>query len=1301
MAKLGVQLQQSSVENIPTRSDRVLQKQYMQRFAQSNSKKPTVEIIKEKLQQANIELQETENKYDKKEQKKRDWWSSKSSEYRHKDNNSERYHDWLDKNDDRKDVALAEIRGYKEGLNKASNQLDPTLFYDINSIENYANKVGKYEKLDQKAKNENRNDFYDKAEAGDLDDQFEKLGLDKNKPSYYGYNKKVDTYNKDVDLANKIGFDKISTEAQKRLNPDLVAWQKSNPNEKLQFDGMNISGVESDSYKQSMSFDNYQKVIDPDYQWNEIQKANPTKYSTPTRDLTFNEVAKQQSIAQPNIYDNFKKASSGNIKTTYKTITAGNDLPSGYGSQQTAQFDMSGNVIPASRVISFDEYTKVKEMSVETGSLGLPYLKNIPTALPKEILKLTGAGLSTIEKNIHFTGDMGRPIVFGEIKKVDAPKILTSKDLPIGYGSEGTLQFDAMGKVKGTTIINPVDKRTFEERYGLTMPEATVDLALINRGIRQNEIIRETIGGDKVDKFDTAIQDKFEKEYQYKFDQKYMKALIYGEIDYETASKEFKDSASAKKIQSDFEKEYGEGFMDLRKEATHWKGWNTGFGSGIKGGLKYLGVSAEKLGLKVIRSPTRVAGTTAGVVTGIKLLGAIPKPVNLALSGGFGVHGTYKFLSPQSDFVEKAGGLIEMGLAFGSLGKSGYNYIKQAQKVKTVSVKPDMASLKSVGSDATEISYVKDGETMSKIYGRTGKISQTVTEGSRTIWTSKGRDILNKFNSKFNYRVKIGKIGGTGLNTRIKLEVLKPSTTPVLKDLYQGIPTAQLGSTTYKGLVVIKKQSAYQKMLNRIIKYNRYSTPQAKYNKYSTSQAKSLLKYNPATVKVQTLTNSEIIVTGDTAIARAEYMQTQPIITINKELGIKTRGAKPIKTIIDQPRILMKTDIGKAYSQYYDTSYTGHVNKLNDFTDLKVLQKKIGVTLSGASKTKVGDKWITEEIYQSNQPYKDILSKSFDKQLLKVEQTSQGSGIYEFGVSNTNINKASWQRLYKKIVDLNPSATNWVSPANIKKTPLSKTFGITTKNVKSDTVKKIIDKIDDFDYISNKITLKNIEKESLFYGKGVYEQSIGGGSLTIHEKSLLASPIKAPQMKVTQLKELLLEKQLPPLTAVKTKSLFALAGIKTIGLREKLLLSQNKLLTQNYELDTLLKTDTKVKTALKTKTALKSQLKTKTALKSQLKSILNMDILAPITSSPLRSPIKTPSFSNPVIPFSLWLDRSEQKKKGKKKTQKITLEKAYLPDFTSRAIGLKGEDVNIEQLMKKINKVQTGLEIRRGVKVKW
>jgi len=63
-----------------------------------------------------------------------------------------------------------------------------------------------------------------------------------------------------------------------------------------------------------------------------------------------------------------------------------------------------------------------------------------------------------------------------------------------------------------------------------------------------------------------------------------------------------------------------------------------------------------------------------------------------------------------------------------------------------------------------------------------------------------------------------------------------------------------------------------------------------------------------------------------------------------------------------------------------------------------------------------------------------------------------------------------------------------------------------------------------------------------------------------------------------------------------------------------------------------------------------------------------------------------------------WLE--EKKSRSKRKFKDASFIKGYMPDFTSRALGLN--PINIsgnKNLMKKINQLQTGFEIRKGVNV--
>ena len=71
------------------------------------------------------------------------------------------------------------------------------------------------------------------------------------------------------------------------------------------------------------------------------------------------------------------------------------------------------------------------------------------------------------------------------------------------------------------------------------------------------------------------------------------------------------------------------------------------------------------------------------------------------------------------------------------------------------------------------------------------------------------------------------------------------------------------------------------------------------------------------------------------------------------------------------------------------------------------------------------------------------------------------------------------------------------------------------------------------------------------------------------------------------------------------------------------------------------------------------------------------------------------------LPITLPFLKAEISKRAKKKGLKADIyDRAYLPDFTARALGLKAETITVKQANKKLKKLLTGLEIRRGVKIK-
>jgi len=77
---------------------------------------------------------------------------------------------------------------------------------------------------------------------------------------------------------------------------------------------------------------------------------------------------------------------------------------------------------------------------------------------------------------------------------------------------------------------------------------------------------------------------------------------------------------------------------------------------------------------------------------------------------------------------------------------------------------------------------------------------------------------------------------------------------------------------------------------------------------------------------------------------------------------------------------------------------------------------------------------------------------------------------------------------------------------------------------------------------------------------------------------------------------------------------------------------------------------------------------------------------------------RIPQSSIPIIP--IWFPNAKSKLKKKVRDKLLMQELAFLPDFTSRSIGLEPNVLTQAQARKQMKKLQTGLEIRKGVIIK-
>ena len=291
-------------------------------------------------------------------------------------------------------------------------------------------------------------------------------------------------------------------------------------------------------------------------------------------------------------------------------------------------------------------------------------------------------------------------------------------------------------------------------------------------------------------------------------------------------------------------------------------------------------------------------------------------------------------------------------------------------------------------------------------------------------------------------------------------------------------------------------------------------------------------------------------------------------------------------------------------------------------------------------------------------------------------------------------------KLIDKIIDLQDKG--FTKYTGGKKTPFSKTFSDqiddvafgstkTTAPTKQSDVQKIIDKLDDIGSTPS-------PRQSKYYGTGLYEKTDVYGGFTpsqMKEFGLQQSLKSVPsptQIKSINIKDLIKVK----IDTFSGLKIGQLSAIKTAtGLKSDVALKSD--LKVANQLKNLLKDD------LQLKVKQQPALKTSTALKSQLKSLLDIGTVSPNLRSPtIQRPPRIPDIKPPMPkPFVIPFLKAEISKRRGKGSKKRTDEYAYLPDFTTRALGLDAETVSEKQAKKKLKELLSGLEIRRGVKVKW
>jgi len=403
---------------------------------------------------------------------------------------------------------------------------------------------------------------------------------------------------------------------------------------------------------------------------------------------------------------------------------------------------------------------------------------------------------------------------------------------------------------------------------------------------------------------------------------------------------------------------------------------------------------------------------------------------------------------------------------------------------------------------------------------------------------------------------------------------------------------------------------------------------------YTPSEARASLRLTAPKIQELYLEKGIIKTSKGKAVADFEHLIKRPVVEVDELLGIKTRGAKTIKVASVEERILK--------DQYFKTEkITGEFvlkdGKLFEFKDIKY-----GKGVGFGKATDLRKEYIPipkDKIIFTEEQVKDLYGVSISRDLLP------SSKAIHLDTSRT--------QLISKVIDLQTKQIGGVSPS-FKKTPFAKTFA---RDVVED-VKKIV-----------------YGKPSTQISKLIPEQS----QINIQQ---LKSAITPDVKQLTEIKGMIKAKQLPQM---KSKIIPAVTMKELLDIKADVKLKSS--LKSMVSLKDLLKEDTILKTKQVVSPALRFDLK----LKTDIKTLTGISLKTPIPRIP-----KPPVIKIPTIPIPLWLKSAIRGKMKKKKKGEFE-EFALLPDFTSRAIGLKPDIISGKQAQARIRKILTGMEVRRGV----
>ena len=726
------------------------------------------------------------------------------------------------------------------------------------------------------------------------------------------------------------------------------------------------------------------------------------------------------------------------------------------------------------------------------------------------------------------------------------------------------------------------------------------------------------VGKENIEEVKKKVEEKYTPIYQTEFEKQYMKKLIYGETDFETAKKEFEKSETAKKITERYNQDF----------QAEYKKLETGFSNKkIVAGIGRVGLGLGEEVLNIAENPAKLGVTAVGVGGAVKLVNTLPTSLQLGITGGFAYSGLKTTLNKSLTYTERAGGLVMAGLSGVSLTRAGIKYAK-SPVVKTVEIpKPraDIISSEVIGKD---VLFTKGGKTINAVLYPEQKLSQTSYGGSRTIVTTQFRETINKY--------------------------LKTD----LKPIYEGIPANQpavYGSDVFRGGKYTIKPSGYEKAKNLLTKYG--ATEQ---------QAERVLRYSAPKIQEVYLKKGSLFVNEEDLTAKGNFIYEikQPVIETKE--GIKTRGARTIRETYDIERKMVNA--GEEDFILEARKKVGTFLEKGKPVKVKGVGFETSISKGKATETKQGIEFLKEfkgaEVYRQPAPYQEIYSAS--KGWFSLEATPKRKQVIVELSDNRAKTELGKTRLYEWEINFD-------------------------KTQKAEIIKRSISKTKPFELPKEKA----IEKVTNAQEKALLQSSAG------LEKTSTTQKV-SPQL-IQKLKASMVTPSPAQLPKSKVLTKFTTSTAQKTGLGTSVLLALG------------LGTKQKIKASLSEKTAmqsrqiekvsqissqlLKQSLKQKTALKTA-QTLKLQPIQQQIRLIDLTPKVNIPKIKvTPSLPFSGSSGKIKEKAKTQNKIKDIE-NYALFPDFTARAIGIAPQETSVKEALKQIKKIQTGFEIRSGIKIK-